>query len=334
MATADFEDLFSQLLGMSWKGVSFPASTFDLKIRHDLAQHKYPDRDGANVEETGRAPLQFSARMPFCNGVSPGKAESFTELYPTQYRAFIAAASVGTTGILQHPEFGQITCKLESCDTVWDANLRDGVIVTATWIETIISDDETSFTTSASPIGLVLLSAQDLDAQVNEIEFAAAPSTQASGGPQPAAPLLPAYTPDFAASMRAIAGAADQISILGAQGVGQIDAVAYRLGAIQDSVGNVFENNNQPSCLAWPILQTIQAMKSSLYDLKRTIGTTGRDISLYVVPADSSLAAISSDIGTSIDDVIVLNRTLLASPVVLRGTSVRYYTSDVVSSAA
>ncbi len=322
----DINALFEQLLEFKWKDISFPTSKFALRLRHDLAQHKYPGKDGANVEETGRAPYQFTASIPFLNGAVPGKGETWGILYPTQYRQFMTVAAKGTTGVLQHPEFGEVSCKLESCETQWDATRRDGVIVECVWIETILAGDDVDLVNSRpSPISGVLLGALDLDAQISTIT--------------PPLPVLPAYRPDFAALMRGITSFTDQISLASQRGLGQVDAINYRLNTLQASIQkagaipattvkaiiNPPTNGAALRALTWPMMNTIESFRASNADLKLVLGTNGRPIRIYVTQIDTTLAAIAQNVGAQVSDVIALNPGACEDVVVEARTPIRYY---------
>ncbi len=322
----DINSLFEQLLEFKWKDVSFPTSKFSLRLRHDLALHKFPGKDGANVEETGRAPYQLSASIPFLNGAVPGKGETWGILYPTQYRQFMTVAAKGTTGVLQHPEFGEIACKLESCETTWDASRRDGVDVECSWIETILAGDDVDFVNSRpSPISGVLLGALDLDAQISTVT--------------PPFPMLPEYQPDFAAMMRSITSFTDQISITSQRGLGQIDAILYRLNTLQASIQKAeavpattvkaiidpVTNGNALRALTWPMMNTIEQFRASAIAVKQVLGTSGRPIRVYVTPVEMTLAAVAQNVGAQVSDVIALNPEACGEPIIEARTPIRYY---------
>ena len=309
--------LFEQLLEYRWKDVPFPTSSFKMALRHDLAQHKYGDQDGAFIEATGREPFHFSATIPFLNGAVPGKGETWGVLYPTGYRAFMAVAMKGATGELVHPEFGAIQCKLEHCETTWSAEKRDGVVVEAVWLETLTPNTGSPVLDTSSPIANVLLGALDLDAQIASFT--------------PPLPALPEYQPDFAALMRSIAAISDQVSLTSQRGAGLVSRALYRLDLVERSVeglSGTFSKNGTAqarNALAWPMRATIEGIRSSLLDLAETLGTTGRALVLYVVPRDATLASVAQDVGAPLGDVVVLNPRQLASPIVARGTVIRYY---------
>lgn len=322
----DINALFEQLLEFKWNDIGFPTSKFSVRLRHDLAQHKYPGKDGANIEATGRAPLQITATIPFLNGAVPGKGESWQPgLYPFQYRKFITAVSLGDTGVLQHPEFDQIPCKVDSCETIWDATRRDGVIVECTWLETIEPGDDGLVAVGSSPIAQVLLGAIDLDAQIRDAS--------------PPFPTLPVYEPDFAAGMRSLTAASDQISLAGKRVSGKIAAFVYRLNALETSIDNAqatpkatVKDIISPDAtraardvLFWPVRHKMEALRAGLTDLKQVLGTNGRPVRVYVTQVPMTLAAIAQSVGAPIDEVLQLNTIAALGVTIEPRTPIRYY---------
>jgi hypothetical protein len=175
-------------------------------------------------------------------------------------------------------------------------------------------------------MGEVMISATDLDVELTKAPPVAPFITAPDGTTRPGTGFgLPDYTPDFAALMRSITAATDTVSMLERNSAGRINQVAYRLGGLQASLAGVFNANGQPEALAWPIQATIQRFKSALHDLRNTLGTDGRTISIYTTRVDDTLASIASDIHADLTDLIRLNRPLMQSPIVKAGTSVRFY---------
>ena len=245
-------ELFSQLREFKWRDVSFPSSSFEVTVQQDHAQHRYPGQDGANIEATGRAPLYFTAKIPFRNGIAPGKGESWGDistetLYPFVYRKFLLACADRSTGSLQHPELGESRCKVESVRTLWDANRRDGVDVDVSWIESTEDLLDATNIHAASPIATAEQAGADLDGQL------ASSLT---------VPVRPEFKPDFGDIMRGLKGISDQLSILEQRTVGKIDQVLYRVDALSDSVAK------NKSSLDWPLIQSIERIRDSLLRLK------------------------------------------------------------------
>lgn len=300
-------DLFEQLQEFKWRDISFPASTFSVHLRHSLATHRYPNVDGANVEATGRDELVFRARIPFYNGVVPGKGETFGILYPETYRKFLAAMADKSTGKLQHPELGLIECKPEECNTEWAADRRDGVTVDVTWVETEDQAvDTNAIFNSDSPITNVSLGALDLDASL--------------GLALDQFPTLPKYQPDFAATMRSITAISDQVSLLSQRVKGKLDGVAYRVENLSNSISKA-----RSSVLTAKLGPSTERLKAGIIDLRKTLGTTGKTIVFEVVRTPMTLANVAQNAGAPIVELIKLNNDLVREPVVAAGTIVRHY---------
>jgi len=296
--------VFEQLLEFKWRHVSFPVSRFSTAIHQDHVQHKWPDRDGAHVEGTGRAPTQIRATALFRNGIAPGKAEKWGVLYPTGFREFLVACADRTSGTLQHPELGNITCKVETCDVQWDSGRRDGVDVDVSWIE---SNDTTQDLAEAlaqtSPIATTLQFAADLDEQIIQINPALKSTTE----------------PSFLDSVRELQGVFDQATLLAKKTVGQIDRVLYRIDSLQSSILGIKD------ATTWPAIQSIERLRASLFGVKKTLLVATKDIRFYIARDNTTFSMLATTLQAKVQDLINLNPSLTNSVSIPRGTPVRYY---------
>lgn len=310
-------DLFSSLLEFSWRGFGAPVSEMTVEVRRDLVIHKFADRDGAHVEDTGRHPLQFTARIPFMLGIVPGPTESWgtTPLYPTQWRAFFAACTDSSkSGILQHPELGPFNCKLEHCKTVWSAMRRGGVDVEAQWIESDDSGDDLSIALSKpSPLAGLAQSAADIDAQIAQIM---ANSNVA---------LPPVYVPPTPVSttVASIGAATNTTSLLQHSSGGQAAVVIAQAKAVQASLGG--------SSLTWSLNLSCDQAIENARNAQQTLLTQGKAVSLFTSVKDATLAQIAATIPADVDDLMRLNATLVQTPIVPCGTVVRFYPLHIAS---
>ena len=303
-----FDATFRALKALSWRGIEVPTSSLELSLDQDHVEHKFPDRDGAHIEATGRNPLRFRAKLVFRNNITPGKAEGWNsgQLYPLQFRTFLEAAADRTTGTLVHPELGPIQCKLKSFTVRWESQTRDGVDADAEWVEsTDKPEDLTQVLAGYSPPSAAQAAAGDLD------NFKAA---QTPPFPEPA------FEPSFGDAMRQLQGVTDQYTLLSKKLGGQIDHVVYRVGAMSDSISAAKD------VTLWAPRQAIEKMKAALYELKKQLLTSNRRISFYTVPAPTTLAAIAAYLHAPIADLLKLNPLLAQSPSVAPFSIVRYYT--------
>ncbi len=302
-------DVLSQLLEFKWRDVSFPVTQFSTSLAHDQAVHKWPDRDGAHVEATGRQPLQFRASIPFKNGISPGNSETWGKLflYPDTFRNFLVAFATRTSGNLQHPELGPIRCKPHTAEMQWGANSRDGVDVQATWIESL-DDTVTEFQdilARKSPVAELTLQGDQLDGQVTDYKN----------------PLLPpsARAFSFVDAIRKVTKSFNAISLASYKYGGYINHVAYKAQLLEDAVLRIRDNS------AWPIVTSCERMRATLHDAKKLQIAGDRLVGTFTIPKDATLASLLIPTRTSPTDLLTLNPTLGRSAVILKGTIVRYF---------
>jgi hypothetical protein len=305
----DTNELYASLLPMEWEGVGIPYTRMRLTLRQDLVIHKFADRDGAYVENTGRHPLQFEATIPFINTLGKGPAETWKQpLYPTQWRAFFQACAEGEIGILNHPELGPLTCKVETVVTDWEAKSRGGPMVQVTWIESDESGTQLGTALGQpSPISALAAATSNLD-------------TYLSGGFASAdIPTLPTFTQSFSQLFAQLASLSTQTTLLENNIGGQTLGIIYQAQVVIDDT--TAANN----ALAWPILQAANQAQDAAYSLQGNLLTTGSNVSTFVTSTDSTLPAIATKLNTDLELLISLNVSLLGSSIVPSGSTVRYY---------
>lgn len=301
----DQKTLFEQLLPCRWRGITFPVRSIRLSLTQDLAEHKYYGVDAASVEATGRASMQVEATIPFYNGIVPGKNESWGVLYPTTYRDFLKAFADGTTDLLQHPELGNILCKPQSIDTQHDANRRDGVEVTARWVETI--DPTTPFDFGeTSPIAEAAVAALDLDASMKDVRSLV--------------PEMPEFEETFDSLLNKVAGVFDSVTTTVQLIQNKPAQIMHRLQMVQDSALAA------KNALVWPVQEAATRLSQAMADFPDAIvKRKSKPIKRATVAAKTTLASLAGQLGSSVDDLIDLNPNLLGQPHVGQGEVVRYY---------
>jgi hypothetical protein len=303
-------DLLAQLFELKWRDVAVPVMDFDTELEHDQVAHEWPDRDGAHVEATGRRPLIHRATIPFYSNISPGPVETWnsgnTVLYPTVFRDFLIAFSIRRSGPLQHPELGIITCKPKTCHFQWRAQRRDGCLATATWIE---SDDDgtTDFRDvllGQSPVPAAQVAAEDLDTLL------AAYNNDSLEDPN---------EPSYTSSVSSITSALNATTLVQSQYTGQVNAVMYRLAALQTAVWSL----GDPA--AWPLANSALRLQDALSLMQAQLLATERQVLTYKTGLDQPLTLLVGTLQTSITDLLTLNPSLASAPYVPANTQVRYY---------
>ncbi len=308
-------DLFSQLLPMSWRGIEFPTANFRVSLNHDLVEHKFVNRDGAHVEATGREPLVFTARALFRNGIRKGKNEKWEAgLYPDGWKRFMVAAADRTTGILQHPELGHISCKLKSAEVAWNAEVRDGVDVDITWVESTDEGLEVlDAITSDSPITDVMVASKDLDA-----------SLSFTRDPTPEELKVPGE-PSFEDMINDIQSITDQASLLNRRVSGKIEAAQYRATLLVDSVSKAADPKQ------WPMKQAAIRVVTGMQDVSKRLLVKSAPV-IFTTPREMTVGSISLAVQRPIDELINLNPSLVRRPTVRAGTKVRHYAGSSLTS--
>lgn len=300
--------IFEQMLPCSWRGIEIPVSALRLSLSHDLAEHKYVGVDGANLEATGRNSMQIEIVIPFFNGIVPGKNEKWTanNLYPVRFRDFLHAFVDRTTGVLQHPELGEITCKPETLDFNLEPTHRDGVEVTARFRETVILGDDGQVAVGNSPIQFLYGGAFDLDASDADLLSLV--------------PERPEEEETFASLVNKLTGFVDKITIARNLAANKPAQILYRLNQLAASV------DRARTPLTWPTTNAITQMSVALHDVAVAMTKGTRKVLRYTVQAPSTLATLTSVLpGSNVDDLIHLNPQLLGRPDVQPGAVVRYY---------
>ena len=309
-APDDTGTLYQTLLPFEWNSVGIPYTEMKMTLRQDLVIHKFVDRDGAYVENTGRAPLQFEATCPFVNTLSPAIGETWSQpLYPTNWRALIEACREGDTGTLQHPELGAITCKVDTVITVWKGTERGGPIVTLTWIET---DDSNLNLANAlgqpSPVSAANAACANLDAQLGLLDTDVTPD-------------VPTFPNSFSALMGQISSMGVQSQLLSFQFGGQVSAIIYQCNALEADL------DQEPNALNWPLYQSCEQAKDACFTMQGNLLVTGQNISTFTTPVNATIPAIATTLNTNLPMLLNLNPSLALNPVVPAGTVVRFYQS-------
>ena len=302
--------LFDSLFPCSWRGIPFPVASIRVSLTQDLAEHKYWGKDSASVESTGRDPLQIEAIIPFVNGIVPGKNERWGVLYPTTFIQFLEAFNDRTTGILDTPEIAGLTCKPVSLEFSHDAQRRDGVEVTARWVETI--DEDIASDVKIAPAGAARLAALNLDAQKSNLDSIHDP---------------PEFDETFESLMNKVTGLVDTTVSRFQLLVNKPNQILYRIKRLQNSV------ERARSALTWPVTEACEKLREAVGP--QTIEGTGvqgngrtpsRKTRRFSTPTRMTLSALQALFPqNSMDDLIYLNPRLIARPTVPPKTVLRYY---------
>lgn len=296
---------FEQLLPFRWRGKHYPLTRIQLSLAHDLVEHKYWGVDGGRIEDTGVAPARIAATIPIGNHIFPGTKEKWQAgaLYPAALRAFILDFAKRETGLVQHPEFGEMKVKAERLEFTLAGERQGATEIQATWIETL--DEDVVATIRLTPVSDLGGAATDLEASGADLRALA--------------PELPEFKESIESLGRKLSGIADSVTVLSYRQMGVLNRIVYQAHRMQIAI------DRAKSALTWPATQNLNRIKSAAYSLRAAF-LSPNGIGLYTVQGDTTLAGVTLALpkGTAIGEVIKLNPTLARRPVVSKGTVVRY----------
>lgn len=299
-------DVLAQLVGPEWRDVPFPLVSLRNAGGHDLVEHKRPGKSKYHVENTGENNMVFSATIPFRNNIRPAPSEKWfgRTPYPELFRAFLDACRDPTTGPLIHPELGRVYVKCRNFEWFYDANRRDGGDFDVEWIESPLNLDEPP-TFEPSPVASAFALAQQLDEQILELV--------------PPPPELEEDAASFSDLVRFLQAIPDTFTLLSRRIGGIFHRIASKLDRLEQAMKRFVATR------WWPIVDGMEHFRAVVFDLERKFGAGAKPIREYVVLIDSTMATLAQILGQEIDDMIRLNRDLMAKPVIRRGTRVKYY---------
>jgi prophage DNA circulation protein len=139
-------------------GISFPCVMFREEQTKDLAVHKYPNLDGARVENMGSNPAIFHVKAILTNNIYPGLNENWKPgtLFPSVFGEIINLLNDPGNKIIQHPIYGDLSVQVSLFN--YELNPvngpRDGLYLEIHFIETIDDNVPISQQLSTTPAGI------------------------------------------------------------------------------------------------------------------------------------------------------------------------------------
>lgn len=318
------DELFNSLLELKWRGLSVPFKSLDSEGSQDLAGHKRVDRQGVRLEGTGRNGYVFKVQIPFLNGLAQAKQENWQNLFPETFLVFQGFLEDRSSGELQHPLYGKINCKAATWKISLTSDVRSGVIAEVVFEETSDDDEAQTIGGASGTLGAVNAAAIDLDAQLGQLNPPFDNGLKDAGF---------GSFEDFANQLSSIG---DQASLLKNKVFGKIDNVIGSLNKISDSIdetavmvagipGDIATRTTALGNSAARIVESVNRMNFALVGLKSSIQTKDQSISFFVTTIDSTLGGLAAQLNNKVEDLVQLNPLLVAAPVILPQTPIRYY---------
>lgn len=318
-------DVLKEFLACSWRGIVFPTASADTEIAHDLAIHKKMDRDGANVEATGKNPITFTIRAIFLNTIDRSDLEQTEEpLFPDIYTKFLAAVEDRSTGDFVHPFHGKRRCKVVRVTESFAAQNRGGPSVSVTFIETDEGADNVTLT-STSNLAIMKEAAIDLDAFVKQFNPPLKTGLEDIG--------FQAFS-DF---VDAVAGAVGQAELWQdkvaskinavTNGVNKMNATADRAAdlIVTNPITGAIENAKALGPGITKIRDTSNKFTNALYALQSQPIELATDVLIYNVYSPITISALCLITKNKINELMALNPFTLRGFFIPRDTKVKYF---------
>lgn len=324
MAEEIQKDLFERFQECSWRGISFPIQSVETEISHDLAIHKKVDRDGANVEATGRNPHIYTVKAIFYQSIAKGPNETWKDLFPDTYQKFIVAIDDRSTGDFVHPFYGKKRCKVVKLSDSFSVGARGGPSVSVQFIETDEGGDSVAITDTAN-IPLLKSAAIDLDTYIAQLNPPPENDIESLG--------FNSFS-DFADQLASAVGSVELFQNKIASKINGVVNAVNKIGNTIDKAATLVTTN--PITGAIENTQNLGAGIVKIFDAsnKLTFALIGiqndtfpalKTVKTYLVPGDTTVISIASRTGNKVSDIVRLNAGILNDLVVKRYTKVRYY---------
>ena len=208
----------------SFRGVSFSTLSITDAFARRVARHRYPYKDGAELEDVGGEARQVDAELIFRG-----------DTYLADLLSFLKVCTQGATGALIHPLFGSMRAKCQSANVRHEQSRRNAASVAAVWVEDGVNTAVPTLVSIDAAAGALSLQSAAARATADDL----------SGDAATALPATSAALDDadvFAGSLdETIGELSTRLDQLGAtinSALAEVDALATdAAGAVLDDVG-------------------------------------------------------------------------------------------------
>jgi prophage DNA circulation protein len=336
-------DQLSLLKECTYNGLAFPILDSGYSCSNRLIEHRYPGKDGARIENTGRNPFEFSIQACFVNTILPGPSESWIQgtLHPTVHDMFLKELLKKEYGIINHPQFGELPVFPSRFSSTVVPDFRGGVIISVQFKETTLDDDNAFVFQSKSTAGTITdvnATGALLDGLFDELN----PDPETLGIKRKKS--LTQFVNDIRGTLGNIINflpnALGQINSL----IHEIDLLIIDVNTSKRNIseGNPFAGNinfnqfkknassvstNTKNLVTLSeINKNLKVMKRQLFDMKTNINVEPqRTVASYITNNVTTLNQLALLLNNKLTDLISLNLNLLRLRNVPINTEIKYY---------
>jgi hypothetical protein len=280
---------------LSFQGLEpAPYDTAGFSWSHRHGRNTFVNVNGATHPWTGLNPFPLPVRMHFINGIN-----NRIDWFPDLWNEWMPVLLNGEPGRLTHPLLGDVDAVVTGGSVTLVARHTAGVIVDVTF-ENTLKDPEQELT--FEPLTLNLESLVSLFIEESENAGIEPPSQES--------------VTDITDAAAIANGFASQVNMAAAGAINSAKGIAGEYIALVRAESN-------------PALQVLEDIAVLIWvqfdEAGKKIAKNARNTATKVVQGDSSIAAIAAEEGNTEQEIMALNPDLLATPIVSRGTRVRFY---------
>lgn len=293
-------DALAALPRLSFRGIEVPISgTRDAGFRHDDASHKFTYRDNEFVESLGARGWTFSYTIPMRQDIARGP---YRNLYTATLPQFVAACRDREPGELIDPELGVFRAKPTSVTSTIDVTKRDGTDLRVEFVHAPEFED----------IALEIVGTLGADALATQAglldEASALVDWEQEEPPEPALDPLTAID----SVGRQLEYNANKVS-------NKLDDTAFRLERLE----NTLDRLENPQL--WPHRRSARRLRAATLRAKARGSDPLRRVVVVTQRYASTVAAIASEAGMTVQELIRLNPNIAGQPLIAAGVAVRRF---------
>jgi hypothetical protein len=282
---------------ITWRGLFAKCEDASFSFSHTQVERGAYGIDGAWHDHARRDPIKFQCKLHFVNTLFGGGVVEF----PDNYQKWWDALKDGSTGPLRHPILGTINARVEKGNVSLSAQTTAGVVLNVEFTETLV--DVTKATKFAQPsVDIKALAAQvGQDAGAFSVAF---PSGILDRSLEDA---VESFLGDVHAAQLTATGYATQI-------VGKVERMIAAVERVTDPrVAPLYTN----------LVTLWDALRTRAKEAERVIG---RSTSQRRAEGDTTLDALATGTGNTVEELMELNPALVQRTSVPKGTLYAYYT--------
>ncbi len=296
---------------LSWRGTVAPCMSVEAEFEHRLAIRRYYKVDSAGHANTGLEPGDIRGQLALVN------TPDVPDWYPSRWQSFRKLLTDGLPGDLVHPDLGKLYARVKRFRYKLSPETSAGTIVEVDWTQSL-RDVETATKFDDSKAGAA-------EAAKNADE-----AMEALGLPYPDGMA----SNDLFGSIQAVF---DQATGFFIDINGSVNKLVAQIDEIQSALDSLVLAAYSTALSAAerdPIVNAVErwVLEDSLLQLRAILlqtvqdNTQGARATLSTTTSRAvDVATLAAELGADIGSLIDLNPSASASPLIPKGTQIKYF---------